>query len=39
MSRRDFSCAYPAERMTAYAVSSRVNSPRNDDPSCIEAQA
>lgn len=27
---------YPAERMSAYPVSARVNSPRNDDPSLIE---
>jgi len=27
---------YPAERMTAYPVSTRVNSPRNDDASVIE---
>ena len=27
---------FPAERMTAYAVSPHVNSPRNDDPRCIE---
>lgn len=28
---------FPAEHMTAEAVSSRVNDVRNDDPSCIEA--
>jgi putative SOS response-associated peptidase YedK len=28
---------YPAERMTAYAISPRVNSPKNDDPSLIVA--
>ena len=27
---------YPGEAMIAYPVSTRVNSPRNDDPSCIE---
>lgn len=27
---------YPAEQMTTRAVSTRVNSPSNDDPSCIE---
>ncbi len=27
---------YPADRMTFHEVSRRVNSPRNDDPSCIE---
>lgn len=27
---------YPAELMRAYQVSSRVNSPKNDDPECIE---
>lgn len=27
---------YPAELMTAYPVSPRVNSPRNDDPSVVE---
>ncbi|MFQ5400516.1 MAG: SOS response-associated peptidase [Anaerolineae bacterium] len=26
---------YPAEKMVAYPVSTRVNSPRNDDPRCI----
>ena len=26
---------YPAEEMTAYAVSTRVNSPRNDDESML----
>lgn len=30
---------YPSELMTAYAVSSRVNSPRYDDPSLIEPLA
>ena len=29
-------CAYPADRMSAYPVSTRVNSPRNDDPALIE---
>jgi len=28
---------YPAEQMTKRAVSTRVNSPSNDDPACIEA--
>lgn len=28
--------AYPAEKMSARAVSGRVNSPSNDDPSCLE---
>jgi putative SOS response-associated peptidase YedK len=28
---------YPAERMRAYLVSTRVNSPRNDVPELIEA--
>lgn len=27
---------YPHEAMSAYAVSSLVNSPANDDPRCIE---
>lgn len=27
---------YPAERLASYPVSTRVNSPVNDDPSCIE---
>lgn len=27
---------YPAERMVATAVSTRVNSPRNDDPECVK---
>ena len=27
---------YPAAEMTSHAVSSRVNSPRNDDPSCLK---
>jgi len=26
---------YPAEKLAAYPVSTRVNSPRNDDPQCI----
>jgi putative SOS response-associated peptidase YedK len=30
---------YPAEGMVATAVSTRVNSPRNDDPGCIEPAA
>lgn len=30
---------YPAERMTAYPVGTRVNSPRNDDASVIERAA
>lgn len=30
---------YPAELMRAYQVSSRVNSPKNDDPQCIEPVA
>jgi putative SOS response-associated peptidase YedK len=30
---------YPAEEMTAYPVSTRVNAPRNDDAKCIEALA
>ncbi len=30
---------YPAEAMTAHAVSTRVNSPGNDDPECLEAIA
>lgn len=30
---------YPAERMTAYPVSTAVNSPRHDSPACIEKQA
>jgi putative SOS response-associated peptidase YedK len=30
---------YPAEEMTATAVSQRVNSPRNDDHGCIEPAA
>ena len=28
---------YPAGDMEAYAVSTRVNSPRNDGPECIDA--
>jgi putative SOS response-associated peptidase YedK len=28
-------CPYPAEKMEVYAVSSIVNSPRNDEPGCI----
>ena len=31
--------SYPSERMTAYPVSRMVNSPKNDDPKCIEAVA
>ena len=27
---------YSSEKMTAYSVSKRVNSPKNDDPECIE---
>src|SRR6185369_13970010 len=27
---------YPADEMVAFAVSTLVNSPRNDNPSCIE---
>ena len=27
---------YPASEMAAYAVSTRVNNPRNDSPDCIE---
>ena len=27
---------FPAERLRAYAVSTRVNSPANDDPGCVE---
>ncbi len=27
---------FPAERMTAHPVGTRVNDPRNDDPTCIE---
>ncbi len=27
---------YPAETMTAYPVSTRVNNPANDDPECVE---
>ena len=30
---------YPAEEMTAYPISTLVNSPRNDVPACIEASA
>ena len=30
---------FPAEQMTAYAVSTHVNSPRNDDPKCIAPAA
>lgn len=30
---------YPAELMRAYAVSTRVNSPRNDGPQCLEPVA
>ncbi len=30
---------YPAEAMTAYPVSSRVNNPANDSPSCVEPLA
>jgi putative SOS response-associated peptidase YedK len=29
--------SFPAEQMTAYPVSSLVNSPRHDDPKCVEA--
>jgi putative SOS response-associated peptidase YedK len=28
--------SYPAKQMTAFPVNARVNSPRNDDPSCVE---
>ena len=28
--------SYPAEAMTAYAVSDLVNSPRNDSPECLK---
>ena len=31
--------SYPSERMTAYPVSRMVDSPKNDDPKCIEAVA
>ncbi len=27
---------YPAEAMTAYPVSTRVNNPANDHPECVE---
>jgi putative SOS response-associated peptidase YedK len=30
---------FPAEELTAYPVSRRVNDPRNDDPSCIDPDA
>jgi putative SOS response-associated peptidase YedK len=30
---------YPAEEMTAYPVSTRVNNPANDGPDCIESLA
>ena len=30
-------CPFPADAMTAYAVSPQVNSPRGDVPACIEA--
>ena len=29
---------YPAEKMAAYPVSTRVNSPRHNDPECLEKQ-
>jgi putative SOS response-associated peptidase YedK len=33
---RDLLEPYPAEEMTAYPVSTRVNDPANDDPSLVE---
>ena len=30
---------YPAEGMTAYPVSARVNNPANDSPECLEPVA
>jgi putative SOS response-associated peptidase YedK len=27
---------YPSEKMIAYRISTRVNSPRNDDEQCLE---
>jgi putative SOS response-associated peptidase YedK len=30
---------YPADEMTAYPISTLVNSPKNDVPACIEASA
>jgi putative SOS response-associated peptidase YedK len=30
---------YPAEEMTAYAVSTLVNSPKNESPACVDRQA
>ena len=30
---------YPASEMTAYAISTVVNNPRNEKPACVEPQA